>query len=227
MSVEFFHGKLAELIQTLENYYELTGITIAENTKDNKIRFITSYPESWMNRYHSNRYYEDDLVHELGLHSQSTYFFWGSALYTHSTEAQKEIFEEACEYDIQSGLTFNFQDFNSPSMISIAFPYSDQVSSKLPLGVIDELKSNMYTIRVLMQLSAYNLNEQYLNHLTLRSNKLLSTMYTTNATGRVLQSSIMRIKGLLKCLPVSLRSEGEVLLSMLEEERRSIEEKSY
>lgn len=218
MSLEFFQGKILALIKTLEGYYELSGITIAEK-QENEMKFITSYPESWMYQYYSQRYYENDLVHELGLSAQSNYFFWGSQLYVHSTEIQQVVFEEACKYEIQSGLTFNFPEDSSHKMISIAFPYSDEISSKLSQGIIEELRANVYTLRILMQLSTYNnFQSEYLDHLTLRSKKHLFEAHSFNTVVKLLENTLMQMKGFLKCLPIALRPQGEVLVSLVEEE---------
>ncbi|HEX7027143.1 MAG TPA: LuxR family transcriptional regulator [Gammaproteobacteria bacterium] len=79
---------------------------------------ISTYPSAWRATYDSNQYMLHDPTVSHCVHSFLP-LIWSPELY--QTRSQKEIYEEACDYDIRSGVSIPIRSFQDKlGMISFA-----------------------------------------------------------------------------------------------------------
>ena len=92
---------------------------------DNAV-MILEYPEAWLDRYTDQRYQRFDKILELSL-SQTSPFSWADPLVErHSTDVQRQIFNEAGEAGLIQGLTVPVHSHGFlPACVNIVGPEKD------------------------------------------------------------------------------------------------------
>lgn len=107
------------------------------DSKKGRISIHSTYPEEWVERYLTKKYYESDygLVKNL--------FFpyaWGHNISKDTTSLQKKIFMEAEDFCIFKGITIPFFSKESNGAISLSFNKGEKLSQHKILRLKTQLR---------------------------------------------------------------------------------------
>lgn len=216
MNLRFFIGEIATYIKSLENFYELSGITLATKSRSN-ISLITSYPTTWMHLYAHHGYDQIDPVHLAGFNGGNDYIYWGGDRFIQGlTDNQSKLFEEARLYNIQSGVSFPLKSPHNHQLISLAFPFSETITHSISIHLLNELKSHLQMLGMMLHIEA-------LTNGVLLQKDLMAYVSHHTELGIELQLLMHEINDLLLSLhsffdqlPTQFRHEGKRLLQTLQ-----------
>lgn len=212
MKLNFFKGELSTYIKKLEQFFELSGVTVATNTHQ-KISLLTSYPSNWMDHYIHHGYDQIDPVHLKGFSSNNDRIYWGGNTQDQLLcDQQRKLFEEAKQHHIVSGVSFPLNSQNGHLLVSLAFPYGETITHNISATLIDELKSHIQILPTLMHIETLK-NVAFLNKdiAAFASNhaELSQSFHTVN---NEINDLLLTFNAYLSNLPTHFRYEGEQIL---------------
>lgn len=216
MKLRFFTGEVAAYIKSLENFYELSGITLATKS-DGKVSLLTSYPSAWMHHYVKQGYDQIDPIHEVGFNCDEDHIYWGGDYFIERlSETQRNLFEEAYIHNIQSGISFSLKSPKAHQLISLAFPYSETITHNISTHLLYELKSHLQMLCTMLRFTT-------LNEGILLQNDFIAYVSKHTDLSIEFQRITYEINDLLYCLhsffdqlPTHFRYEGIRLLQTLQ-----------
>ncbi len=94
----------------VENFYFASSLFNISNTTPD-LRTLSAYPEEWQYRYQQSNYFEDDLT-VTHCRTNSTPLVWLDPS-TELNNKNKQIFSEASEFGIVSGISFPYHGVGS------------------------------------------------------------------------------------------------------------------
>lgn len=132
-------NKIENLIQFVGFYYNFEYYTLYDHKK-----LYSSYPNSWLQHYESNRYARFDYVH---MKAQTTIlpFIWHTHNKEGLTKQQKRIFQEAKDCGINAGITVPLL---KGSFLSMTFSSSHPLPVKI--NHYNELHNDLLLLQCLL-----------------------------------------------------------------------------
>lgn len=216
MNFRCFTGEIATYIKSLENFYELSGITLASKSR-NKITLLTSYPSTWMHHYAKQGYDQIDPAHEAGFNCDKDHIYWGGDSFIERlNEKQRNLFEEARHHHIQSGISFPLKSSNHHHLISLAFPYSDTITNNISIRLLDELKSHLQMLGTMLRIKTLNdgmlLQNDLFSYISKHTDLSIEFQQITHEINDLLFS----LHSFFDQLPSHFRYEGKHLLQTIQ-----------
>lgn len=113
------------------------------HSKKEDVTILSTYPEEWIERYSTQKYYKWDygLIKNLYLP-----YAWGRNISKDATLIQMQIFKEAEDFRIFKGITIPFSSKDSNGIISLAFNKSEKFPLHKILRVGTELRLSYHLI---------------------------------------------------------------------------------
>ena len=216
MNLRFFTGEVATYIKSLENFYELSGITLATKSGA-KISLLTSYPTAWMHHYAKHGYDQIDPVHDTGFNCDKDRIYWGGDCFIERlNEKQRNLFEEARHHNIQSGISFPLKSPQDHHLISLAFPYSETITHNISSHLLDELKSHLQMLGTMLRIDTLNngmlLQRDFISYASKHTELSIEYQRFTHEINDLLLS----LHSFFDQLPTHFRYEGKRLLQTLQ-----------
>lgn len=212
MRLHFFKGELSSYIQKLEQFYELSGVTVATNTHQ-KISLLTSYTSDWMNHYVHQGYGQIDPVHLKGFSSNNDRIYWGKNTQDQLLcDQQRKLFEDAKQHHIVSGVSFPLNSPNGHQLVSLAFPYSETIIHNISAPLIDELKSHIQILPTMMTLETLK-NVAFLNNdIAAFASEHAELSQSFHMINNEINDLLLAFNAYLSNVPAHFRFEGEHIL---------------
>ncbi len=98
---------------------------------------FSTYPEEWLERYLTQKYYENDYVL---LKKSFLPFVWGEKISPNITPLQGQIFKEAQDFHVFKGITVPFSSTRSPGALTLSFNKGEKLSPQKILELGTELQ---------------------------------------------------------------------------------------
>lgn len=216
MNLRFFTGEVEAYIKSLENFYELSGITLATKS-DGKVSLLTSYPTAWMHHYVKQGYDQIDPIHEVGFNCEENPIYWGGDSFIERlNEQQRCLFEEANHHNIQSGISFPLNSPYDRQLLSLAFPHSERITQAISIHLLNEIKSHLQMLGTMLRIETLN------NGILLQSDFIAYASKHTKLSIELQQFTheindlLMSLHSFFDQLPTHFRYEGKRLLQTLQ-----------
>ncbi len=216
MTLHFFEGQLSTYIKKLEQFYELSGITIASKSNQT-IDVLTSYPRSWMDHYMDKGYDHIDPVHLAGFNTTTDHIFWGGSLHKEPLgDQQLKLFEEAKHHCIISGVSFPLKSSNQMQLISLAFPHAETITYNLSVALLDELKSHIQILPSVLHIQKIKHATFLQDDITAFASKHADLIQDFHMITHEINDLVIALSAYLSYLPSQFRLEGELILETLQ-----------
>ncbi len=152
----------------VENFYFASSLFNISNTTPD-LRTLSGYPEQWQRRYQQANYFEDDLTVRHS-RTKSTPLVWLDSV-TEIDKKNQQIFTEAAEFGIVSGITFPYHGVGSEFGL-----LSGTVSESFQRSTLNSIvtQHSLYLLgAALFDLHNEDKDDIYANRLTTREKECL------------------------------------------------------